>query len=97
MELTVTADQPTITTEQPGEQPTGSLPTATMTIEKVELVYYISDPRYAVADPTADPAYIQPMWRFTGHYNDGSTFEFLVQALRDEFLSPEIQTIQGPG
>lgn len=67
---------------------------STMTIKKIELVYYISDPRYQT-NP-ADPGYIQPMWRFYGHYYDGSEFEFLVQALKDEFLLPEIQTIQSP-
>jgi LysM repeat protein len=94
VELTVTADQPYIMEEAtPGDR--GPIPTAT--IEKVELVYYIADPRYGVLDPTADPLYIQPMWRFTGHYSNGDEFEILVQALKDEFLSPEIQTIQGPG
>ncbi|NOT03773.1 MAG: LysM peptidoglycan-binding domain-containing protein [Anaerolineales bacterium] len=94
MEMTITADQPYIVDESTSAGP-GLLPTAT--IEKVELIYYVADPRYAVTDPAAGQPYIQPMWRFTGHYSTGDEFEILVQALKDEFLSPEIQTIQGPG
>jgi hypothetical protein len=69
----------------------------TLTIEKVELVYFIKDPRYPVANASSSPAYVQPMWRFYGHYSNGDEFEFLVQALKDEFLSPEIQSIELPG
>jgi hypothetical protein len=68
-----------------------------MTIEKVELVYYITDPRYPARDASSRPAYIQPMWRFYGHYSNGDEFEFLVQALSEQFLSPVIQTVQPPG
>ena len=88
-EISITADKPTIMDEPP--------PPATMTIEKVELVYYIADPRFAVADPAAGPPYIQPMWRFTGHYSNGDEFGFIVQALKDEFLLPEIQEVAQPG
>ena len=67
------------------------------TIEKVELVYYTSDPRYAVANPASRPTYIQPVWRFYGHYNTGDEFEIIVQALKEEFLMPETETVEPPG
>jgi LysM repeat protein len=91
--MPITADQP-YTVE--GSLPeVSSAPTAA--IEKVELVYFITDPRYQLPDLSAGPAYIQPMWRFSGHYSNGDLFEILVQALRQEYLSPEVQRIQGPG
>jgi hypothetical protein len=95
VDLTITADQPYVTDELPAQETNQSPPTAT--VESVELVYFIVDPRYALPDPSADPAYIQPMWRFYGHYSNGDEFEILVQALQDQFLSPEIQVIEGPG
>jgi hypothetical protein len=98
--LEITADRP-ITLDEPrlpNTSPTPGQTGPTMTIEKVELVYYITDPRYsAVTGYPSDPAYVQPMWRFYGHYSNGDEFEFLVQALKDEFLSPVIQTVQPPG
>jgi hypothetical protein len=55
-------------------------------IDKIELVYQTDDPRYL--QPTVDvaPVYAQPAWRFSGKYDDGSSFMILVQALRPEFL-----------
>ena len=60
----------------------------TQTIEKVELVYYTPDQRYAGTEPAAEPPYLQPVWRFYGHYSNGDEFEFLMQALKDEYLLP---------
>jgi hypothetical protein len=54
-------------------------------IEKIELVYHTLDLRNGYENPSGT-VYIQPMWRFVGHYPDGSYFEFLVQALLDEYL-----------
>lgn len=86
--------QPMVQDEMPAAP---SLPT-TATVEKVELVYYLSKPRYtAAADPQAGPAYIQPAWRFYGHYSNGDEFEILVQALKDEFLLPELAPFNSPG
>jgi hypothetical protein len=54
-------------------------------IEKVELVYYthMAD----LAAPQEDlPPYIQPVWQFSGRYEDGTLFEILVQALLDQYL-----------
>jgi hypothetical protein len=54
-------------------------------IEKVELVFLTQDPRYAPPDPGVIN-YVQPVWRFSGHYADGRTFEILVQALVSQYL-----------
>lgn len=70
----------------------------TLTIEKVELVYFVSNPLYQANDPNASrrSPYIQPAWHFSGHYSNGDEFDIIVQALKQEFLSPEIAPyIQG--
>ena len=95
IELTITSDQPYI-----GDEPVISTevyipPSAT--IETVELVYYIPDPRYAPTDSNSKPQYIQPTWRFYGHYSNGDEFEILVQALKEEFLLPELAPYTPPG
>ena len=33
--------------------------------------------------------YVQPAWRFTGHYTSGEEFEILVQALFENYLQHE--------
>ncbi len=58
------------------------------TIEKVELAYYTPDQRYAGSELATEPPYLQPVWRFYGHYSNGDEFEFLMQALKDEYLLP---------
>jgi hypothetical protein len=60
----------------------------TAAIERVELVYFS-------LRSAADLA--QPMWRFWGRYSNGDEFEIFVQALQPEFLSPELQMLEGPG
>ncbi|MBI4760022.1 MAG: LysM peptidoglycan-binding domain-containing protein [Chloroflexota bacterium] len=69
----------------------------TMTIERVELVYYMPDPRYHVGEFEPDHLTLQPAWLFTGHYSDGTAFFILVQALKQEFLLPEIAPYTQPG
>jgi len=94
VQMEVTADQPYIMDET--QQP--QLPAEiTATIESVELVYFMPDQRYVIPNPNAGPLYIQPAWRFQGHYWDGSEFEILVQALKDEYLLPEIEPVEPPG
>jgi LysM repeat protein len=94
VEMQVTADQPHVMDE--AEQP--EIPEElTATIESVKLVYFTPNQRYTVLDPSGGPAYIQPAWRFQGHYWDGSEFEIMVQALQDEFLLPEIEAVEPPG
>jgi hypothetical protein len=73
-------------------------PLPTMSIEKVELAYFTPDRRYyPESEPGSEPPYLQPVWIFSGHYSDGSEFEFIVQALKDEYLSPEVQAVRQPG
>ena len=95
-ELTITANQPHVMDEAPGMEE--YTPTSA-TIEKVELVYYGPDPLYGNQNGNADgtPQYIQPAWRFYGHYSNGDEFEFLVQALKQEFLLPELAPYRRPG
>jgi hypothetical protein len=58
-----------------------------MTIEKIELAYFTYNQRYG--ESQYEP-FFQPVWRFYGHYEDGMEFEILVQALKPEFLLPEL-------
>jgi len=46
---------------------------------------------------SASPVYLQPVWRFYGHYSDGTIFEALVQALDPLFLLPETEDPYSPG
>lgn len=57
-----------------------------LTVEKIELVYFTTDLRYTLPDGSMSPVYAQPAWRFYGHYDNGDSFEILVQALTDEYL-----------
>ncbi|MEP7135095.1 MAG: LysM domain-containing protein [Chloroflexota bacterium] len=94
VEMTVTADQPYIIDETPNTEV--SVP-PTLTIEKVELTYYLPNPLYGRNDQNADAQIIQPVWRFYGHYATGDEFEILVQALKREFLLPELAPYEPPG
>jgi LysM repeat protein len=94
VEMQVNADKPYVMEESQQPQVPAEI---TATIEGVELVYFMPDQRYNIPDPTAGPVYIQPAWRFHGHFWDGSELEILVQALKDEFLLPEIDSIEPPG
>ena len=92
IDMEITADQPYVE-DEPVVQ---DYVPPTVTIESVELVYFIEDPRLTpITD--SEPAYIQPMWRFAGRNSNGELIEILVQALQEEFLLPEVQTIVGPG
>jgi LysM repeat protein len=93
-ELASTADQPIIVDVE--QDPQTYVPPA-LTIEKVELVYYVPDPAYASQAVNPGPYYVQPAWRFYGHYADGSEVSFLVQALKEGFLLPELVPYSGPG
>ncbi len=94
IELTITANQPNIVDEA---QDTGSYVPPELTIETVELVYYVPDPHFGNQNLNTGPRYLQPAWRFYGHYSDGSEVGFLVQALKQEFLLPELDPYSGPG
>lgn len=59
-------------------------------IEKIELIYFTFDPTFY--DDTLDPAqvklYLQPVWYFRGHNENGDTVNMYIQALRQEYLLP---------
>jgi hypothetical protein len=63
------------------------------TVTKVELAYAAATLQQCggierVNDPVQAPwLYVQPVWRFTGVFDDGRPFEVQVQALPDEYLS----------
>jgi hypothetical protein len=63
--------------------PAGVLQKAT--VDKIELIYQTVWLQ-SVSPQGAQPTYLQPVWRFSGHYKDGSIFNLRVQALTDEYL-----------
>jgi hypothetical protein len=93
MEYLVTSDQPQVMADNPSASNT----TISATLERVELVYYTPDPRFSTTEQMPQPQYIQPVWRFFGRYADGTVFEIYVQALTQEFLSPETEFSIPPG
>jgi hypothetical protein len=93
--LEITADQPYVT-EKPQATQTSAINPPTATIEQVELVYFVSNPRYTT-DPNAGYPYLQPAWRFYGHFSNGDEFEVLIQALNDEYLLPGLAPSIPPG
>ncbi len=93
-ELEITADRPYVMEEPQVSQ---SVVIPTLTIETIELAYFTSDPAYAQSYPAAMTPYIQPVWRFYGHYSDGSEVEVLIQALKQEYLYPEPAPSVEPG
>ena len=74
-------------------------PRPNLTIESVELEYFVNNPYYQVSDPNYErrSTYIQPVWHFQGHYENGDAFDMLVQTLKREFLSPELSPGITPG
>jgi hypothetical protein len=77
-------------TQDPSTNP-GAVLQGTVTIDNVELAYDAVNldrcPPSAATDPNMAPwLYVQPMWVFTGHFDDGRRFIAQVQALPDEYL-----------
>jgi hypothetical protein len=68
-----------------------------LTIEKVELMYYVTNPHWQADRLDGSPLYLQPVWHFYGHYENGSEFDVIVQALKQEYLLPELDTFVTPG
>jgi hypothetical protein len=98
VELTITSDQPLVSNEPQIQNTAEPHTPPSLTIEKIELVYMVSNPLYQANDPNASrrSPYIQPAWHFSGHYSNGDAYDILIQALKQEFLSPEIAPyIQG--
>jgi hypothetical protein len=96
--LTITANQPYTYDDSVNITPGDYIPPIAA-IEKVELAYHIRNPIYSMTDPNAgaDAQYLQPVWRFYGHYSNGDEFEILIQALKEEFLYPELAPNTPPG
>lgn len=92
--IQLTADQPNVIDEALLPE-NFDMPAAT--IDKVELVYYIPNSRYVTFAEGSDAEYIQPAWRFYGHYESGNEFEILIQALKQEYLLPELAPYTRPG
>jgi LysM repeat protein len=62
-------------------------------IEKIELIYFVTDPTYY--DDTLDPEqvklYLQPVWHYYGHNEHGDEEHTYIQALRQEYLLPQTE------
>ena len=97
VELTVRADQPYVMDEPTEPAPSGNSTPPSATIEKVELIYFVTNQHWQVGHLDNGPQYIQPVWKFSGHYSNGDVFEILVQALRQEYLLPELAPYVQPG
>jgi LysM repeat protein len=71
-----------------------------VTIERVELVYLTNNPAYRDGENTETAAaqdFLQPAWHFQGRYSNGDVLDILVQALEQEYLSPELSPHTPPG
>jgi LysM repeat protein len=88
LELTITADQINTLDEPIVVSETYTQPA--LIIEKIELMYYITNPHWQAGQVDGSPQYIQPVWRFYGHYENGDEFETIIQALKEEYLLPEL-------
>ncbi len=95
IELTITADQ-IYTVDETTDSQLDYVPPA-LTIEKVELMYYVTNPHWQVDHLDGSPLYIQPVWRFYGHYDNGGEFDVIVQALKEEYLLPQLAPLIPPG
>jgi hypothetical protein len=93
-QVEITADQPYVVDEATLQ---GTFVGPTATIESVELVYYTPNSRNTSFGEGSDAEFIQPAWRFHGHYEDGDEFEILIQALQQEYLLPELAPFTRPG
>ena len=95
VEMQVTANQPYVIDESE-QRPIPTNPTAS--IESIELVYFTPDTALCHIRPNCRSS-LHPtrLALFSGHYSNGDEFEIIVQALKEEFLLPEIETIEPPG
>jgi hypothetical protein len=68
--------------ESPGPGAEIGLPKGEAVVDNIELVYFTVNTRGGPRSPDTPPIYIQPVWRFLGHYADGTRLEIMVQALK---------------
>jgi LysM repeat protein len=97
--MEVQANRIIVYDESNGPQAPSEFTQPNLTINKVELVYFASNPYYQVNGPNYEQRtqYIQPVWHFQGRYEDGREFDILIQALEQEFLLPELVPHGGIG
>jgi hypothetical protein len=57
-----------------------------LVIDQIELAYYATDLSHGGGYDPGYTFYVQPVWRFTGRYENGIYGEILVQALQAEYL-----------
>ncbi len=86
----IQSTQPGVMDEAESVDPASVL-TGHVTIENIELMYAAVTLTRCTADFVNNPEYThflyaQPVWRFTGHFDDGRIFEIQIQALPDEYL-----------
>jgi hypothetical protein len=77
-------------TQDPGSNP-GAVLQGNVTIDRIELAYDAINLDRCQASAAQDPnmapwLYVQPMWIFNGHFDDGRRLIVQVQALPDEYL-----------
>jgi hypothetical protein len=77
-------------TQDLGSDP-GSILEGHATVENIELAYFAISLDRCTASDESDPTlapwlYVQPVWVFSGTFDDGRRFEIRVQALPDEYL-----------
>jgi hypothetical protein len=99
MELPITANQIPVYEEAVSPEVPTDITPPSLTIESIELKYFVNNPYYQVNDPNYErrSTYIQPVWHFRGHYENGDKFDMLIQALKQEFLSPQLSPGIIPG
>jgi LysM repeat protein len=89
-ELQITANQIPIIEESLNINNQESYTPPALTLEKVELMYFVTNPHWQVDHLDGGTLYLQPVWRFYGHFDSGGEFEVLVQAFKQEYLLPEL-------
>jgi hypothetical protein len=94
-ELQVQANRITVFNDGSDPGSSGVYIQPNLTINRIELVYFVSNPYYQVNDQRSN--YIQPVWHFHGRFDDGTEFDMLIQALKQEFLLPELVPSAGMG
>ena len=98
MELPLTANQIRVYDNAANPEVPDTTPLS-LTIDSIELEYFVNNPYYQVNDPNYErrSTYIQPVWHFQGHYENGDSFDMMIQALKREFLSPQLSPGITPG
>ena len=78
--------QPTISPPVMPEPPSSSSTVHRVTINKIDLIESMVDLRFGPPGDKSAKLYAQPVWRFSGSYENGTLVEVQVQALPDQYL-----------